>query len=218
MTKIVLVDDHPMMRRGIRQLLELEKGMDVIAEVGSGEEASDLIAGLAPDMILLDLNMKGMSGIETLKKLREQGVSATILIVTVSDDHSDVVAAIQSGADGYILKDAEPEELIKAVKAAANGQMVVSPELTQALASALRNERATAQDVFNSLTDREAQILKLIAKGYANKAVANNLYITEATVKVHVKHLLKKLQLRSRLEAAVWAVENGHIEPRNRSF
>lgn len=208
MIRIVLVDDHPMMRRGMTQLLEMHEDLKVVGEAASGEEAIPLVKKLNPDMVLLDLNMKGLTGIETLTKLRDQGVTSRIMIVTVLDDHGDVVAAIRAGADGYLLKDAEPEELIEAVKNAAEGQLVVSPQLSQALALGLRDGKPNARDIMGKLTEREREVLKLIAKGRANKTIANHLDIAEATVKVHVKNLLKKLKLRSRLEAAVWAVDN----------
>ncbi len=209
MMKIFLVDDHPMMRRGMRQLLDLYDGMQVVGEANSGEEACALVKSVAPDMILLDLNMKGMNGIETLYKLREQDVTACIVMVTVSDDHEDVIAAIRAGADGYVLKDAEPEELVAAVRHVFEGQLVVSPQLSKALAAGLRSDAPRHNDILATLTIREKEVLKLIAKGLANKLIASELCIAEATVKVHVKNLLKKLKLRSRLEAAVWAAEFG---------
>lgn len=211
MVRILLVDDHPMMRSGMRQLLELEDELSVVGEAASGEEALELVPSLQPEMILLDLNMSGMSGVETLIKLREMDVSAIILIVTVSDDHNDVIAAMRAGADGYILKDAEPEELIQAVQDASKGQLTVSPQLTKALAMALRDNTASARDTLETLTERELEILTLVAKGFANKAIANKLSITEATVKVHVKNMLKKLKLESRVKAAVWAIENNLV-------
>lgn len=208
MIQVLLVDDHPMMRRGVKQLLEFHDNIRVVGEAASGEEAISLVSVLNPDMILLDLNMKGMSGIETLLLLREQGVSASIMIMTVSDDYKDVIAALRAGADGYVLKDAEPEELVRAILDVAEGQIVVSPQLTNALAMALRDDSTSPRDIVATLTAREVDVLKLVAKGYANKPIANSLSITEATVKVHVKNMLKKLQLDSRLKAAVWAVEN----------
>ncbi|MFT5691322.1 MAG: two-component system nitrate/nitrite response regulator NarL [Oceanicoccus sp.] len=209
MIKLFLVDDHPMMRRGMKQLLDLHEDMQVIGEACSGEEACTFLKSIDPDIILLDLNMKGMSGIDTLYKLREQEVTARIVMVTVSDDYDDVIAAIRAGADGYVLKDAEPEELIAAVRNVFQGQLVVSPELSKALAAGLRSENPNVSDVLATLTLREREVLKLIVKGRANKFIATSLSIAEATVKVHVKNLLKKLKLRSRLEAAVWAAENG---------
>ncbi|MCB1687503.1 MAG: two-component system response regulator NarL [Halioglobus sp.] len=208
MTRILLVDDHPMMRRGMRQLIEMQEGLQVVAEAGSGEEALALVPVHNPDMILMDLNMKGMDGIQTTAALRESGETACILIVTVSDNDSDVIAALRAGADGYLLKDLEPEELVSALLQAERGQLVLSPELTRILASTLRDEKADRTDHAAKLTDRERQILGMIAVGNSNKLIGAALGITEATVKVHVKNLLKKLNLRSRVEAAVWAVSN----------
>jgi DNA-binding NarL/FixJ family response regulator len=208
MTRIILVDDHPMMRRGMRQLIEMQEGLQVLAEASSGEEALALVATHEPDMILMDLNMKGMDGIQTTETLRESGVTACIIIVTVSDNDNDVIAALRAGADGYLLKDLEPEELISALLQAERGQLVLSPELTRILASTLRDEKTDRMDLAAKLTDRERQILAMIAVGNSNKLIAGKLGITEATVKVHVKNMLKKMSLRSRVEAAVWAVSN----------
>lgn len=211
MTRILLVDDHPMMRRGMRQLIEMQNGLQVVAEAGSGEEALALVVSQQPDMILMDLNMKGMGGIQTVAELRQRGVSACILMVTVSDNDSDVIAALRAGADGYLLKDLEPEEMVNALLRAERGQLVLSPQLTRILASTLREEKDDRKNLAAQLTAREKQILGMIAVGNSNKLIANALGITDATVKVHVKNLMKKMHFRSRVEAAVWAVSN-HIK------
>ena len=208
MTKILLVDDHPMMRRGIRQLIELQDGFEVVAEAGSGEEALAAAALHEPDMILMDLNMKGMDGIQTVEAMREQGVTASILMITVSDNDNDVIAALRAGADGYLLKDVEPEDLLKAMLEADQGRPVVSPQLTRILVRTLREEDPGRTQLATDLTSREKEILGMIASGCSNKSIARDLGISEATVKVHVKNLLKKLRFRSRVEAAVWAVSN----------
>ncbi len=210
MTRIMLVDDHPMMRRGMRQLIEMQDDLQVIAEAGSGEEALTIAASLEPDMILMDLNMKGMNGIQTIEALRNNGITACILMITVSDNDEDVIAALRAGADGYLLKDLEPEELISALLQAERGQLVLSPQLTRILASTLREEKIDRRGLAAELTARERQILAMIAASSSNKLIARELGITEATVKVHVKNLLKKLNFHSRVEAAVWAVSN-HI-------
>ena len=168
-----------------------------------------LALALDPELILLDLNMRPMSGIDTLKALRDADVFARVLVFTVSDNHDDVVAALKAGADGYILKDIEPEELLRHVKSAAHGEMAISEKLAGVLATAIRSNRPNAEQAnIESLTAREKQILKQIVGGCSNKMIARKLDITEGTVKVHVKNLLKKLKLRSRVEAAVWAVEH----------
>lgn len=204
---VLLVDDHPLLRKGVSQLLELEDDIAVIGEASSGVDAIRQALDLAPDLILLDLSMKGMDGIETLGALRDAGVDSRIVVFTVSDDRIDVVSALKSGADGYLLKDTEPEALVDNIRKACSGKMVLSEELTEVLALSLRNEREKQGPDLTSLTRRELQIAKYIAGGLSNKLIGRKLDIAESTVKVHVKHLLKKLGLRSRVEAAVWMVE-----------
>jgi two-component system nitrate/nitrite response regulator NarL len=204
---VLLVDDHPLLRKGVSQLLELEDDIDVIGEASSGKDAIRLAQDLNPDLILLDLSMKGMDGIETLGALRDAGVDSRIVVFTVSDDRTDVVSALKSGADGYLLKDTEPEALVDNIRQACSGKMVLSEQLTEVLAMSFRNERKQQGPDLTSLTRRELQIVKYIAEGMSNKLIGRKLDIAESTVKVHVKHLLKKLGLRSRVEAAVWMVE-----------
>ena len=202
---LLLVDDHPMMRRGIRQLIELEGDLVVVGEANNGAEACEQVARLAPDLVLLDNNMPQLNGVETLKRLREQGFTGKVLLFTVSDAENDVRDAMRFGADGYLLKDMEPEHLIARLRDVLHGTLVVSPSLTTVLAQALRTPQGASS---LDLTDRERQVLKMIASGLSNKMIGNKLGITEGTVKVHVKNLLHKLGLRSRVEAAVWALEN----------
>lgn len=204
---ILLIDDHPMLRKGIIQLVELEDDLEVVAEAGNGQEGIQQALIHQPDLILLDLNMKVMSGIDTLHALRQADVNSRIVIFTVSDNNHDVMTALRAGADGYILKDSEPEELLRHIHHAAKGQMVLSEPLAVIMATALKNEKESQSASVTDLTNRELQTLKLVTLGDSNKHIARKLGITEATVKVHVKSLLKKLKLRSRVEAAVWAVE-----------
>ncbi|MCS2610464.1 two-component system response regulator NarL [Halomonas sp. wenzhen-202101] len=207
---LLLIDDHPLLRRGVAQLLELEDDLQLVGETGHPEEGIRLAVTLEPDLILLDLNMPHVDGLETLRRLRENGFSGRVVMFTVSDHEEDVVAALRTGADGYLLKDMEPEDMVRQLRQAALGRMVISESLTALLAEALRNQRSTpaAPDI-HSLTQREREILQQLAAGLSNKLIARKLDITEGTVKVHVKHLLKKLNLRSRVEAAVWAVQSG---------
>ncbi len=200
--RVMLVDDHPLMRRGINQLLSLEEEFEVIAEASNGTEAVALAHEDEPDLILLDLNMKGMSGLDTLQALRTDGCGSIIVILTVSDSAADIEALVKAGADGYLLKDTEPDELIELLKQASNGEKAYSDVVATYLKD---NERRS--DVFDLLTDRESQILSQVAKGYRNKQIANHLFISEATVKVHMKSLLKKLCVPSRTAATVLYLE-----------
>ncbi|HBK8541176.1 TPA: two-component system response regulator NarL [Salmonella enterica subsp. enterica serovar Agona] len=197
---ILLIDDHPMLRTGVKQLVSMAPDISVVGEASNGEQGIDLAESLDPDLILLDLNMPGMNGLETLDKLREKALSGRIVVFSVSN----VVTALKRGADGYLLKDMEPEDLLKALQQAAAGEMVLSEALTPVLAASLRANRATTDRDVTQLTPRERDILKLIAQGLPNKMIARRLDITESTVKVHVKHMLKKMKLKSRVEAAVW--------------
>jgi len=207
-TRIMLVDDHPMLRRGLSDLLSMEDDLLPVAQASSGEEALMLVERHELDLVLLDLNMPGMDGIETIRALRAAGVDTRIVIFSVSDDHADVLEALREGADGYLLKDMEPEELIEQIRLAAQGKMALSSELTQVLAEAIRGRPKASAAHPSMLTKREKDVLKLIAKGQSNKMIARSLDIAEGTVKVHVKRLLSKLGMRSRTEAAVWVVEN----------
>lgn len=203
---IMLVDDHPLLIKGLKQLLELEDDLEVVKEVNNGAEAIQVAPQVNPDLIMLDLNMQGMDGLETLRGLRAAGVESIIVMLTVSDADEDVVQAISGGANGYLLKDMDPELLLGQIRKALGGKMVLSENVTEVLASAIRKPVSRDQASLNSLTNREYEILSLIAKGMSNKVIARELDISDGTVKVHVKHLLKKLGLRSRVEAAVWMV------------
>ncbi|WP_298397809.1 two-component system response regulator NarL [uncultured Azonexus sp.] len=209
-TRVLIIDDHPLFRRGVSQLLGLADGFEIVGEAASGQEGIELAKRLDPDLILLDLNMKGMNGLETLRTMRDLEIDARIILVTVSDAPEDLIAAIRSGADGYILKDNDPDDILKLIDSAMHGKTAISPELTSLLATALREESVVEQRTQASLTERETAILKCLAGGMSNKLIARELDIMESTVKVHIRNLLKKLKFRSRVEAAVWAVAN-HI-------
>jgi len=206
---VIVIDDHPLFRKGVSQLIAMDDQLKLVGEASSGEEGVALARRVNPDLILLDLNMKGMSGIDTLRALREAGLEARVVMLTVSDNADDLIAAIRVGADGYLLKDMEPEELLARIKDALFGRMVISDSLNGLLAQALRDEAVSAGRSTSGLTERERAILACLASGMSNKLIGRELNIAEGTVKVHVKNLLKKLNFRSRVEAAVWAVGQG---------
>ncbi|AUJ96697.1 nitrate/nitrite response regulator protein NarP [Escherichia coli] len=199
--QVMIVDDHPLMRRGVRQLLELDPSFEVVAEAGDGASAIDLANRLDIDVILLDLNMKGMSGLDTLNALRRDGVTAQIIILTVSDASSDVFALIDAGADGYLLKDSDPEVLLEAIRAGAKGSKVFSERVNQYLHE--REMFGAEEDPFSVLTERELDVLHELAQGLSNKQIASVLNISEQTVKVHIRNLLRKLNVRSRVAATI---------------
>ena len=206
---ILAIDDHPLFRKGVSDLVGMDDGLTLIGEAANGQEGLKLARALSPDFILLDINMKGMDGLETLAAIRDAGVESRVLMLTVSDNEDDVIAALRLGADGYLLKDMEPEDILASLREAARGKVVISDRLTQLIAHALREEKKRpASSQQPNLTEREQEILELVAQGLSNKIIASQLGISEGTVKVHVKHLLKKLDLHSRVEAAVWALSN----------
>jgi two-component system nitrate/nitrite response regulator NarL len=206
-TSVLVIDDHPLFRKGVADLIGMEPALQLIGEAADGVAGVQLARELQPDLILLDLHMKGIDGIETLQRLRaDDAIDARIIMLTVSDTESDVLAALRAGADGYLLKDMEPEEMLELLREATRGRLIISPQLTELLARALRQSAGPQHPDQAGLTPREQQILALIAKGYSNKLIARELDLAVGTIKVHVKHLLKKLGLRTRVEAAVWAV------------
>jgi two-component system nitrate/nitrite response regulator NarL len=210
---VLIVDDHPLFRRGVAQLLAMDPEIQVVGEAADQAGALALTRQHEPDLILLDLNLKGESGLDILAALKEEDASRRVVMLTVSDAPDDLMQAIRSGADGYLLKDMEPEDLLARLREALTGKTVISDALAGRLAAALRAEaqdstRKPERDL-SMLTEREQAVLRCVADGQSNKLIARSLSITEGTVKVHVKHLLKKLNFRSRVEAAVWATELG---------
>ncbi|MBI5331648.1 MAG: two-component system response regulator NarL [Betaproteobacteria bacterium] len=204
---VVIVDDHPLFRRGLIQLLDATGLFRLTGEAANGQDGIELVKRVRPDLLLLDLNMKDMSGIEVLKAIKATDLDTRVVMVTVSDQAEDLVTALRHGADGYLLKDMEPEQMVESIEAAANGRVMISDALTHLLAAALRKGRRPDTSGEAGLTEQETRILELIAGGLSNKVIGKELDIAEGTVKVHVKHILRKLGLRSRVEAAVWAVE-----------
>jgi two-component system nitrate/nitrite response regulator NarL len=202
---ILIVDDHPLFRKGVIQLIQAAPEFRFVGEAASGSEGIALAHRLRPDMILLDLNMKDMNGVEVLKALKDEGLDSRIIMLTVSDQAEDLMAALQAGADGYLLKDMEPEDLMRQLAEAARGKITISERLTQLLVTSLREKSRPTPPAEAGLTEQESRILEHLIDGKSNKLIARDMGIAEGTVKVHVKHLLKKLNLRSRVEAAVWA-------------
>lgn len=205
---ILLIDDHPLFRKGVSQLVGDNQNFSLAGEASNAKEGITLAEELNPDVILMDLNMKEMNGIQALTELRKRGSTAVIVIFTVSNHEKDILAAMKAGADGYLLKDCEPEDLMEKLLLAATGKSVLDDQLVQVVTHALRENKPAIPSSKSVLTARERDILDLLAACKSNKVIANELGITDGTVKVHVKNLLRKLNLKSRIEAAVWALEN----------
>ena len=206
--RVMIVDDHTLFRSGLSELLE-RRGIEVCAAAGDGEEGCRLAAELDPDVILLDLRMPGLDGLSVLERLAALDLQCAVVMLTTSSDERDLVTSLRSGARGYLLKDMEPDQLVDALAAVVEGETVVAPEMTSVLAKvvkggALESDRPNR---FSSLTPREFEILRHLADGQSNKEIARDLGITDGTVKLHVRSILRKLEVRSRVEAAVIAVE-----------
>ena len=211
--KVLLIDDHTLFRAGLEDLLT-RRGIEVVAAVGSGDEGIQQVAELKPDIVLLDMRMPQMSGLSVLKQLRADDPALKVVMLTTSTNDSDLLEALRAGARGYLLKDIEPDELVLAIREILVGKTVVAPELSSVLARFVRREdgelqEKKAENPFSALTPREYEILTLLAEGQSNKVIARNLGISDGTVKLHVKAILRKLNVSSRITAAVMAVEHG---------
>ncbi|ABV35540.1 two component transcriptional regulator, LuxR family [Shewanella sediminis HAW-EB3] len=198
---VLVVDDHPLLRRGICQLITSDSDFTLFGEAGSGLDALSATEENEPDIVLLDLNMKGMTGLDTLNGLRQEGVTSRIVILTVSDAKQDVIRLVRAGADGYLLKDTEPDLLLEKLKNAMQGHRVISESVEDFLYEL--KDAAEEEEWLNNLTPRELQILQQVAEGKSNRVISELLHISEGTVKVHVKNLLRKANAKSRTEMAV---------------
>ncbi|TDY02728.1 response regulator [Thiohalophilus thiocyanatoxydans] len=211
--RVLLIDDHTLFRVGLEGLLA-SRGIEIVASVGSGQDCLRLVEELKPDVVLLDMRMPGIDGLSVLKVLRENDENLPIVMLTTSSDEGDLLESLREGAQGYLLKDMEPDDLVLALRDIVNnGKTVVAPDLAPILAKAVQgshsDEEGASTSPFDELTPRETEILGLLAEGQSNKAIARNLGISDGTVKLHVKAILRKLDVHSRVEAAVMAVEYG---------
>ncbi len=209
--RVLIIDDHALFRVGLQELLE-RRVIEVCGAIGEAEDGVHQAMELKPDIVLLDLRMPNMDGISVLRALRQQGLNMPIAMLTTSSDEKDLVESLRSGAQGYLIKDMEPDEVIDALHDIVRGHTFVAPGLTGVLADAVRsNPREVPADVspFAELTPREAEILCHLAEGQSNKVIARHLGISDGTVKLHVKAILRKLDVHSRVEAAVMAVQEG---------
>jgi NarL family two-component system response regulator LiaR len=219
--RILLVDDHAVVREGLRAFLALQDGFEIVGEAADGEEAIERAAELAPDVVLMDLVMPKLDGVSAMRELRRQGSTASkarVIVLTSFLDDDRLLAALEAGAAGYLLKNSQPAELARAIRAAHAGDAVIDPTAAARLVSALSDEerpRSGAERSLEQLTNRERDVLALIARGRSNKRIALELGISEKTVKTHVGHMLAKLGVTDRTQAAVLAVQHGLVEHRS---
>lgn len=208
--RIVIVDDHPVVRDGLRGMLAGEPDLEVVADAANGREAIDRVRTFEPDVVLMDLRMPELDGVQAIRALQQRGTTARVLVLTTYDTDRDVVAAIDAGATGYLLKDTPREQLFKAIRAAARGEQRVAPSVADHLASRKGGRRTEL------LSPRELEILRHIATGATNQQIARRLFISEATVKTHLQHTYEKLAVSDRAAAVATAYDRGLLGARNR--
>jgi DNA-binding NarL/FixJ family response regulator len=211
--RVLIVDDHDLFRSGLRNLLEQE-GVNVVGEAPSGQVALRLVGDLAPDVVIMDLNMPGLTGVETTRQLSSIAPLTRVVVLTISADDDDVMNAVMAGACGYLLKDSSVPDLITGIRAAAQGESLISPQIAAKVLQRLRAQ-STSEDaaatIRAELSDREIEVLKLIANGKDNAQIARELFISPKTVKNHISNILMKLQIDNRIQAAVYAVRSGIV-------
>ncbi|MCK0512914.1 response regulator [Aromatoleum buckelii] len=217
--RVLLVDDHALFRSGIKSLLQRHAEFDIVGEAGDGMEGVKRAGQLKPDVVLLDLHMPGLSGRDAAAMMAEESPNSHVLMLTVSEDAEDLIETLRAGACGYLLKNIEADALIAAINRAAEGESVISPQMMGKLLKGVRGElppKTVAQTVvaseLNKLSPREREILTFLARGQSNKEIARKLELAESTVKIHVQNVLRKLNLTSRVQAAVFAVEQGIVQ------
>ena len=217
--KVLVVDDHILFRRGIADILTKEEGLEVAGEASDGLEAIVKAKEIAPDVVLMDLNMPRCSGLDAIQALQAEMPQAKVLVLTVSETEADLFAAVKFGATGYLLKNAEPEELVGAILHVARGGVVISPVMATKLLTEFKDltaraERESIERADTRLSSREVEVLQLVAEGATNKEIGDSLFISENTVRAHLSSILEKLHLANRAQAAAFAVEKGLVKYR----
>ncbi len=206
--RIMIADDHSIVREGLKQLLELEEDFLVVGQASNGVETLEKIKELKPDVLLLDINMPIMNGIKALKKLKEDGIDTKVVILTIHEDREYLIETMQIGASGYILKDSDSASFFKAIRDAYCGESYIQPKLAADLIKEFNKPRGTRIKKENELTQREYEVIALIADGLNNKDIAERLYISEKTVKNHVSNIFRKINVSDRTQAAIYAYKN----------
>jgi two-component system, NarL family, response regulator LiaR len=209
---VVIVDDHFVVRQGVRALLETQADISIVGEAASGEEAVRLCADQAPDVVLMDLLMPGLNGVEATRQIKQASPRSQVIVLTSYHEDEHILPAIRAGALSYLLKEASPDELLTAVLKAARGETTIHPRVASKMIQALHSGESKAENRFDELSKREMEVLRLIAEGLSNTAISETLFISEKTVKSHVGNILSKLHLADRTQAAVYAWRRGLVE------
>ncbi|WP_010247435.1 response regulator [Acetivibrio cellulolyticus] len=208
--RVLIADDHTMVRQGLKQILELEKDMAVIAQAPNGEEAIRLAKECSPDVILMDINMPGMNGLQAIKEMKADNIPSRIIVLTIHEDREYLFKTLQMGAEGYVLKDADPVVLVEAIRSVNRGQSYIQANMTRELVREFNkitlHDKSKSEE--SNLTAREVEVLELIAEGMINKEIAKRLYISEKTVKNHVSNIFRKLNVSDRTQAAIYAFKH----------
>lgn len=207
--QLIIVDDHKVVRSGVKALIETESGLEIIGEASDGREAVAKVKAMEPDLVLMDLVMPEMDGVEATRRITEEGMELKILILTSFSEEERIIQAIKAGASGYLIKDASPDELVRAIKDTYRGESTLDPKVAGTVLRSMQKEK---DEPAEELTEREIEVLELIAKGLPNDDIANELYISERTVRSHVSNILGKLNLQNRTQAALYAVRQGIAE------
>ena len=217
-TRVVVADDQALVRGGFRMILDARSDMEVVGEAADGAEAVALVAESEPDVVLMDVRMPEMDGIEATERIARSGSSARIIILTTHDLDEYVLAALRAGASGFLLKDVRPADLVESIRVVAGGDALLAPSVTRRLLDrfvATLDEPSPAAELLSELTEREVEVLRLVALALSNAEIAGRLVLTEATVKTHVSSILRKLELRDRVQAVVFAYDVGLVRPRS---
>ncbi|WP_405143544.1 response regulator transcription factor [Sphaerisporangium sp. NBC_01403] len=214
MIRVLIADDHPVVRQGLRTFLDLQDDLEIVGEAADGAEAVALVASLAPDVLLLDLKMPVLDGLGALRELSERGLDVRVIVLTSVSDRGDVAPAMRSGASGFLYKDVDPAALVQAIRAVRGGQVLLAPEAAEAMLTGLDVPAGTEAPAEHApiavLTEREREVLALIASGRSNREIARELVVAEKTVKTHVSNVLMKLGVQDRTQAALYAVRHGY--------
>lgn len=205
--QVMIVDDHALMREGLKKLIELEDDIRVISQAGDGEEALELLKSVEPDIVLMDINMPKMNGIETLRKMRDAGIGARVMMLTIHDDREYIYETMKMGASGYLLKDSDSDTLVDGIRKVNVGEKFIQASLLKSM-EYRAEEDSRAEDMIQSLTKREYEVLILIAEGLNNRGIADRLFISEKTVKNHISNIFKKLEVKDRVQATIFTFKN----------